>query len=144
MDYKRYADLEIFGWNNSELRQWLNNDFYNDAFTDEEKKLMVDSVIKDNQGSKVSLISIDQAQNFARNNKAVCVPTAYAVQRSPYEDKTIDKDSCAYWIDGDGKEIGTILFVETNGFINQEGMYQTLSRAVRPKITLDLREIPDS
>ena len=25
-------------WNNSELRRWLNNDFYNTAFDDEEKK----------------------------------------------------------------------------------------------------------
>lgn len=38
LDYKSFYEGETGYWNESEIRQWLNNDFINESFTAEEQK----------------------------------------------------------------------------------------------------------
>ena len=40
--YNRKADVSLV-WENSDYRAWLNDDFYNTAFSEEEKALIVES-----------------------------------------------------------------------------------------------------
>jgi len=50
-------------WETSELRQWLNSDFYNKAFDSEEK-----SFILSNKEDKVTLLSFEEAYEFLPTN----------------------------------------------------------------------------
>lgn len=68
-------------WCDSELREWLNNDFYNECFTEEEKrKILVCDLENENNpefntpggevtADKVFLLSIDEAYDLFRNDK---------------------------------------------------------------------------
>ena len=53
-------------WKYLNIRIWLNNDFFNNAFTDEEKKKIVNSFLKDPESTKddVFLLSYDEANNL--------------------------------------------------------------------------------
>lgn len=47
LDNKKFSDRNIFStWEDSTLREWLNKDFYNIAFNDNEKKKILDTEIK--------------------------------------------------------------------------------------------------
>lgn len=64
-------------WNNSELRRWLNNDFYNTAFDDEEKKYI----------TKISKIDyVEQPDDYKvgfllDGNECYCQATPYAAAK---------------------------------------------------------------
>ena len=95
-------------WEDCSLRKWLNDDFYNEAFSKSEQKQIVDNTYFDYMGDaryltdKVYLMSLLWYR--MRTDEAVCEPTDYA------EDQDIDmKDgNCRYW----GRDI---LQVATNG-----------------------------
>ena len=53
-------------WASSLLRDWLNNDFYNDNFTDIEKTLITNELYAD----KVFLLSIDEANEYFSSDAA--------------------------------------------------------------------------
>ena len=40
--YKEFSENGNSSWGKSSIRQWLNNDFYNSAFSDEEKKYIIE------------------------------------------------------------------------------------------------------
>jgi hypothetical protein len=51
LDYKPYNDkYEPVTWEKSSLREWLNNEFYNKAFNDIEKNIIVESLIYNSSG----------------------------------------------------------------------------------------------
>ena len=67
-------------WSNSEIRQWLNGEFYNKAFTEQEKKSINLSNLSDVRTTDhVFLLSRDEAGKYFSNNEArKCEPTEYA------------------------------------------------------------------
>ncbi len=79
-------------WNSSDMRSWLNRDFYNSAFTAEEKNYLVQKVITDEPNRKtgvpagnatqdyVFLLSISEAeQYFDSNGDRLAEATDYAI-----------------------------------------------------------------
>ena len=40
IDYREFADSNGYNWSDSSLRRWLNNDFYYNAFSDDERKII--------------------------------------------------------------------------------------------------------
>ena len=72
-------------WNTASLRTWLSNDFYNAAFSDEEKQAIITKEIenwreKPTTEDPVTLLSCDQAKKlFANHDERQCTPTAYAI-----------------------------------------------------------------
>ena len=64
-------------WRDLNIRKWLNNEFYNNAFTDEEKKKIVNSFLKDPESTKddVFLLSYDEP------NRRVIAPHKEAASR---------------------------------------------------------------
>ena len=51
--YKPFSEKENVAWENSTIRQWLNNDFYNTAFSDEEKVRVIETKQKGIQSNTV-------------------------------------------------------------------------------------------
>ena len=89
-------------WENSEIRQWLNGEFYNKAFSENEKKLIRNSGISTKVyrggflgfGAKeelsytddyIFLLSTEEAKKYFVNNEArKCKATEYAVKNGAY------------------------------------------------------------
>ena len=67
-------------WANSEIRQWLNNEFYNKVFSDQEKKSIIFSNLSDvGTTDNVFLLSRNEAGKYFVNGDArKCEPTEYA------------------------------------------------------------------
>ena len=100
LDAKRF-DSSSNVWKNSEIRKWLNGDFYNKAFTDQEKKSINLSNLSDvGTTDNVFLLSGDWNGNgeaneyFADDEARKCKATEYAVENGAYVD---DDTGCSWW-----------------------------------------------
>ena len=91
LDSKRF-DEDSNNWANSEIRKWLNGEFYSKAFTDQEKKSIKYSNLPDvGTSDNVFLLSVKELEKyFANNNERLCKATDYA------------KNNCAYVWDQNG------------------------------------------
>ena len=66
VDYKPYNQSDgSCTWENSTLRTWLNGDFYNSAFTDTEKRAIIDTQLADNVNDKIYLLLPEELSNSA-------------------------------------------------------------------------------
>ena len=95
-------------WKYNNIRIWLNNDFFNNAFTDEEKKKIVNSFLKDPESTKddVFLLSYDEANNLMTPDERKYNGTWYL--RTPhssnymrsirYSNGSFDYDCGSYYI----------------------------------------------
>ena len=79
LDVKRF-DSSSNVWKSSEIRYWLNVEFYNKAFTDQEKKSINLSNLSDVRTTDyVFLLSRDEAKKYFSYDEArKCEPTEYA------------------------------------------------------------------
>ena len=76
-------------WENSYLRNWLNNSFYNEAFTESEKKNIIETNIITEETlsaelhtNKVFILSRSQIKDFfADSEKRKGLPTPYTLQK---------------------------------------------------------------
>ena len=106
-------------WETCSLRKWLNNDFYNKAFSVYEKRYIVTSKVtadknpsfSTNPGNdtmdNVFLLSIPEAnQYFKDNSSRRCAPTDYAVKNGASTSGTMYKvggrESCWWWLRSPG------------------------------------------
>ena len=106
IDNKRYNDEDVdVTWENSTLRQWLNNEFINDTFSKEEKNLIVEVPNENNKNDvygtdsgnstndRVFLLSIEECKKYFGkssknkdgynvNNKLATTGTDYAISKA--------------------------------------------------------------
>ena len=99
-------------WKTSAIRKWLNDDFINSAFTEDEKKVIanvtVENDTKQNCESyatsggedtydQVYLLSYYEAfqRYFDSDADRMCIPTPYALARGAYIEK--DEHPTAWW-----------------------------------------------
>ena len=86
----RRFDSSSNNWEDSEIRQWLNGEFYNRAFTEQEKKLIKGSSFFENLFGgvvdKVFLLSKEEAEKYFANDDARrCKATDYAKNNGAYD-----------------------------------------------------------
>ena len=92
-----HSKKEAVTWENCDLRRWLNGEFMNSAFTQEEQNKIVEVVNQNPDNAKyntpggkptrdkVFLLSIDEAQRFFKDDQARrCKPTEYAKSQGAY------------------------------------------------------------
>ena len=88
LDAKRF-DGSSNNWGNSEIRKWLNSEFYTGSFTAEEKARII-SFNQDN----VFLLSYEEAEKYFSDDDArKCKPTSYAKAKGAWT----GDDGCGYW-----------------------------------------------
>lgn len=93
-----YYHKEPQGWVKSTIYQWLNNDFFNSAFTDEEKRKIIFTKQDGNNIGSVFFLSFDEAVKYFNmtyitektmsgssyksyySQEALAVPTPYAIE----------------------------------------------------------------
>lgn len=149
---KEYEDVT---WENCTLRSWLNNDFYNTAFSEEEKRAIVQTNVtadknpnyNTNPGSdtqdNVFLLSISEAEMyFSSDDARMCVPTEYAIAQGAYTSADYavgGKATCWWWLRSPGYDPYDAALVYSDGgvlFLGHPVYYDRGS--VRPALWINL------
>ncbi len=140
-------------WEGSEMRRWLNKEFFNSAFTDEEKKSILHSTVPAHKNPKertdsgndtkdyVFLLSIPEAEQlFASDVDRICTVTEYAKNHS-CDSRCYFNDHIEWWLRTPGHTQDRAQSVANSGLVapllgavvNRGAMY-----GVRPAIRIAL------
>lgn len=152
LDCRNYhSSVKQITWENSEIRNWLNNDFYNDAFSSSEKS-SIKTVTNENAGNsefnvsdgsktsdKVFLLSIDEAKRyFPKNIDRICTATAYA--NSNGTELSSLTSACRWWLRSPGSTLYSAASVKIDGFILNIGTPVSMDKAfVRPAMWVEFK-----
>ena len=125
LDAKPYNDEFSFviKWEDCTLRKWLNEEFYEDAFTDEEQEKIL----------------LSTSEGFP-DTERLCYPTEYAKNNT---DIKIYNDACGWWLcagsrGGYNGERRRPYVVSVHGGISQEEKVDSSKYAVRPAMWIEL------
>lgn len=136
LECKPYNDeLEAVTWETSTLRSWLNDEFYNWAFTVAERSRIAEGVnaagvnpyFHTDAGyetwDSLFLLSIEEANKYEAY-LLMCVPTDYALARgvSTYGDCWADgRETCYWWLRSPGDLPHSVTGVDSDGSIGIYG-----------------------
>ena len=134
-------------WETSSVRQWLNSEFFDAAFSDEEAAMImtVHNTNPDNTkcGTKggnatddrVYLLCIDEVKELVSEEQLYALPTAYALSRGVYT-KT-GYNATYWWLRSPGSSQNSAAKVSYEGKIDERGSSVNFtSYGVRPVITI--------
>lgn len=135
-------------WETCSLRAWLNNDFFNAAFSSGEQAMIPAVTVPDEENpiyhhagnatlDKVFLLSIAEAKtHFSTSLAQHCKPTPYADGLGVYTD---DSGHCKWWLRTCGVNWIFAAFVYDHGGVSDSGEYVFINDiAVRPAMWIDL------
>ena len=88
-------DVDSNNWENSEIRKWLNGEFYNKAFNEKERKYINSLNLSDvGTTDNVFLLSYKEAEKyFANDNARMCKSTEYTVKNGAWK----SDEGYGYW-----------------------------------------------
>lgn len=141
-----YNDRENTNWANSSIRKWLNNDFFNDGFSNLEKGVILST---ENDNQKISTHSTDNGANtvdevflltiedanryFTSDPDRAAEPTARALSRGI---KAVNNRS-SWWLRSMGNSSSAAAYVFLNGHIGEDGdIVNSNNMGVRPVIRI--------
>lgn len=147
LDCQQYGKQfnESVSWEESYIRGWLNENFYNEAFTAEEKEKII---LRSDIGTddKVLLLSTGEAEKYFDSDSARKVKaTKYAIANGAisYNMKNGEiivrrNGDCVWWLYSVDSRV-KVPYVGESGFISYEGNYADASfYAVRPAIWIEV------
>ena len=151
LDVKPYnEESKAVTWETSDIRKWLNNEFYTTAFNKAEKAKIRTSLIKNEDNSmygtsggndtedKVFLLSEKEAETlFSNDDERIAKATGYAEKSGVY----VNEEKAAWWwLRSPGDDSGSAAKVDNDGWVNRNG-YDVDSRndGVRPALHLNLQ-----
>ncbi len=117
-------------WQNSSVRQWLNNAFVYDAFTAKER-----GCLSSRDGDQVFLLSVDECSQYVSGGKAKAYVTAYASARGAYTDGSTGYGW--WWTRTRDRSDDYVSGVNSKGVVSNFHMEKD-SGGVRPAIWVDL------
>ena len=147
-------------WEGSDLRSWLNSQFYSECFSNDEKAAIIDTEVdnssaqndanilsadEDTTTDRVFLLSYKEAEAlFPYSYKRICMPTTYAASKGLILDS--DSGSCMWWLRTPGPTIYNREIVKANGDLDGLGKNVNINIpsklygeiAVRPVIRVDM------
>ncbi|MBO4510775.1 MAG: hypothetical protein J5718_05465 [Lachnospiraceae bacterium] len=154
-------------WEDSTLRTWLNNDFYNSAFGDEEKKLVAKQTLenKDNSYgnctgkggnstedyvfifSNEEIVNTDYGYDYNNENadeNRRCTCTEYAKAHGGKNFSWNSKLCCFYWLRSPGFTNKDATYVSDHGYVGMNGVHVSKYEydndcCVRPVIVLEMK-----
>ena len=127
-----FSNSEIHqAWTDCDLRKWLNNDFYGEAFSDEEKSKIVPTTYKDVKDN-VFLLSNNDANSLPEEIGTRAYPTKYAISNGvrTFNDGSFNGE-CAWWLKN-------VFKVYPLGNIGSEDKSYSKDIGVRPAIWIDI------
>ena len=120
----------------SELRTWLNETFYRDAFSADEKRCINESEY-DGIGDKVTILSLDDVNRYLPSANRSTSATDYASYLGCYSENNKTRYyTSTFYDDGVDYTLSAYL-INTDGTALETDMTELSSRGVRPAIQLD-------
>ena len=155
LDCKPYhTNLVGVTWETCTLREWLNNDFLNAAFSAEvQSKIISSTVMADKNPSygtspgndttdKVFLLSIPEVNKyFNTDSDRICGATDYAVAQGAYTNGSYSADGkapCWWWLRSPGDSDKRAVCVWCGGWLQDYGTNISLKNGIRPALWIDL------
>ena len=151
LDAKPYnEEFEDVTWETSDIRQWLNNEFYTTAFNKTEKAKIQTSLIKNEDNSeygtsggndtedKVFLLSEKEAETlFSDEEERIAKATEYAEKSGVY----VNKEKVAWWwLRSPGYHGHHAAVLNKYGWVDRDGSCVSIySGGVRPALHLNLQ-----
>ena len=151
LDVKPYnEESKAVTWETSDIRKWLNNEFYTTAFNKAEKAKIRTSLIKNEDNSmygtsggndtedKVFLLSEKEAETlFSNDKKRIAKATEYAEESGVYGNE--EKAAC-WWLRSPGYYSGCAAGVYYYGWVSRDGDSVDVNiDGVRPALHLNLQ-----
>lgn len=151
LDCKPFNTLDAsVTWESCSLRSWLNADFYNSAFNEEEKSIIqFTNVVQEsnpdfytaagkNTKDKIYLLSIDEINKYySTDNAKTCVPTKYADSKGA--NPSSENGCCWWWLRSPGYDSHSAASVYYNGTVSAIGFYVYAEHsAIRPVMWIDI------
>lgn len=142
-------------WAYCSLREWLNEDFYDMAFSREQKKLIntsysysspnpvyKDTAVGPDTEDQVTILNAFEADSslgyWDLNYQRFCKPTDYAVEHGAFQD---DKSGCWWWVNTPGITQKDCASTNSDGSMDyDDGSVNSAHGCVRPVINIT---IPD-
>ncbi len=127
--HKKYKDVT---WKTCDLRKWLNGEYYENTFSEEEKDAIVESELENpdnpqykihggnNTKDRIFLLSIEEAKKYFKGN----------------EDRNIGR---WWWLRSPGRGSRSAANVFLDGSIYADGDDVNYGRAVRPAFRINLK-----
>lgn len=145
-----YSEEEYVGaWRAKTIRTWLNNDFFNNTFSNSEKSIIFTvnvtsdlSFTDDIDGriitrDNIFLLSIYEAKKFFKSDfERKCKPTAYAIKNGAYVKK--DSGNCYWWLRSFRENDWHTPYVLDDGSILENGSSGLVQNVVRPALWVKL------
>ena len=152
LDFKPYnSENKAVAWETCTLRNWLNDDFIDSAFSADEKSMIPTVTVNDDENTeyntvsgndtqdKVFLLSIDEARGyFGSDSDRLCEFTDYAYAKLNY----VSKDNCWYWLRSPGGYQYYAAVVGSGGGVSGMGyLVSNECTAVRPAMWISIDSI---
>ena len=142
-------------WETCTLRSWLNSTFINNAFTEAEQSMIVDTKVtadknpnySTNPGNdttdKIFLLSINEVNKYFTNDDSrKSVPTAYAIEQGAYKSSSETsggKATCWWWLRSPGSsQDGASLVYDDGSVLNCGHIVGNSDDCVRPALWINL------
>ena len=151
LDAKSYnEEWEDVTWETSDIRQWLNNEFYTAAFNKSEKAKIQTSLTKNEDNSKygtsggndtedkVFLLSEKEAETlFSNDDERIAKATGYAEKSGAY----VNEEKAAWWwLRSPGRYSSSAAVVGSDGWVYGDGsIVSGAYDGVRPALHLNLQ-----
>lgn len=150
LDCKPYNDTETgVTWETCSLRNWLNGEFFNSAFSEKEKEKILttnvtaesnpkyDTPAGNDTEDKVFLLSINQSKEYFESaSERSCNATIYSQKQGA---DTKKGDFCWWWLRSPGDNSNYAAGVNSDGSVNRSGhSINDDSDAVRPAMWIKL------
>ncbi len=136
LDNRAYSIYLGSTWQQSDIRKWLNDDFYNSAFDDWEKELLVTTDLpEEGVSDKVFLLSNEEVlRHFPRDEDRKGVWT-------PYANKQVYNNPFAWLLRSvsSNPNAASVVFHITGNVSETAGLYNiTTMHGIRPAITISV------
>ena len=156
LDRKSYNIIKTSTtWEECSLRTWLNETFYNAAFSAYHQKVIISSAVTADRNpscstppgndttDKVFLLSIIEANKYFESDEArKCAPTDYAVAQGAYTNDSYIVDgrpACWWWLRSPGYYYFIAAGVGNDGAVDRNGDDVSSGQGtVRPALWIDL------
>ncbi|MBQ6846435.1 MAG: hypothetical protein IJO61_04820 [Oscillospiraceae bacterium] len=135
LDAKSYNEEYVpVTWETCTLRTWLNEEFYNEAFSDDEKQMIKKVTLTNDDGGlytrvdggndtedKVFLLSLSEVEKyFGSNEDRICETTDYAMKNSTHY-STEGILPCVWWLRTPGDAGRLVAMVSIDGNLDRYG-----------------------
>ena len=141
-------------WSGSSVRQWLNTEFLYEAFTEEERNAIQESILVPDVNTAYDTLSAETS------NDRLYLPGSYDLKTyfneeilkaewTPYAECGSDRTGLPWWLRTPGAEEGTVMTVNADGKPDEFGEeissgYNFTVRGIRPMLRLWPSELKES